>query len=191
MAKVTCLGLTYAKYASGGAGSAVTYTGGKAKDDYLCKVDQGEERGNVDEFADGHKIDKEQTMTGGTVDFEIANEDEDILVDLLGQIKDSTSSELALTDADPPYVGVGFILGDRYKGSVTYDVWWYWKVQFTKANQSVETRKENTDFQHETLNGSAVAVQVASDNVNHFATHKKGLTLTAARTWLNGKAGIT
>ena len=39
MAKTTCKKFTYAKYSSGGEGSAITYTGGTMMDDYLAKVD--------------------------------------------------------------------------------------------------------------------------------------------------------
>ena len=72
MAKVTCKGLTYAKYASGGEGAAVTYTGGKALVDYLCKVDMGENRDNVKEHADGHQIDSENQLNEATLALELA-----------------------------------------------------------------------------------------------------------------------
>lgn len=193
MAKITCKGLTYAKYSSGGEGSAIVYSGGKAKLDYLCRVDMGENRGKVNEYADGHEIDVEQSMSEATVNLELANTDADIKKDLLGyQTAGSGSDELNLTDDDPPYVGVGFILMNRFKGAVTYEAYWYYKVQFVTAGQTSSTKTEQVAWEHETINGTGVSVQLAASGANIFRSEKLACTTeAAARTWLNGKAGIT
>ena len=194
MAKLTCKGLTYAKYASGGEGSAVVYSGGTAKTDYLCRVDMGETRGKVQEYADGHQIDVEQSMSEATVNLELANTDADIKKDLLGyqSASGNATDELNLTDEDPPYVGVGFILANRFKGTVTYEAYWYYKVQFVTAGQTSSTKTEQVQWEHETLNGTGVSVQLAASGANIFRAEKLACTTeAAARTWLNGKAGIT
>ena len=63
MAKTTCKKFTYAKYSSGGDGSAIVYTGGTMLDDYLAKVDITEDRTDEKEYADGHLIDSEKIPT--------------------------------------------------------------------------------------------------------------------------------
>lgn len=194
MAKVTCKGLTYAKYASGGDGSAVTYTGGKALNDYLCKVDIGENRSEVKEHADGHQIDSEGLLTEVTLALELANTNGDIKKDLLGHREEGSSSSayLVVSGNDAPFVGVGFILQNRFKGTITYEGYWFYKMQFTSAGVSSNTRREQTQFDHETINGTGSGVIPSTDGVVDFYEHKDDFTTeAAARSWLNGKAGIT
>lgn len=194
MAKVTCKGLTYAKVSGGGSGSAVTYTGGKALTDYLCKVDMGENRQEAKEHADGHQIDSEAILNEVTLALELANVDEDIKKDILGYTASGTGTnvELVVTGADAPFVGIGFILQNRFKGVSTYEGYWYYKMQFTSGGVSAETRREQTSFQHETLNGTGSGVIQSAGGQVEFRCEKLGSATEAAiRTWLNGKAGIS
>ena len=192
MAKKTCKGLTYAKYASGGAGGAITYSGGTAKDDYLCKVDINETRDNQKEHADGHQIDAANGLTAVQVALELANNDADIKKDLLGHKTGSATGELDVTEEDAPFVGVGFILCNRFKGVETYEGYWFYKVQFSSGGVSSSTRKENEQWEHETINGEAMGVVLTSGGKALFYTHYDAQTTEAAvRTWLNGKAGIS
>jgi phi13 family phage major tail protein len=192
MAKATCKGLTYAKYSSGGSGSAMVYSGGTSKTDYLCNVDMGEERADDKEYADGHLIDHANDMTGATVNLELANMDGDIKADLLGYVAGTSTGELIVTEAEAPYVGVGFIIANRHKGVVTYEGYWYYKVQFSSAGVSSSTKKENVQWEHETINGTAVAVTVETSGAGRFMEQIIGQSTEAAvRTWLNGKAGIS
>lgn len=194
MAFVTCKHLTYAKYTSGGDGNAVVYTGGKQLSDYLCKVDQGENRDDVKEYADGHLIDSEKQLQNVTVNFELATTDKNIRGDFLGHVTDGSGANVykRITDADAPFVGVGFVLANRFKGTVTYEAWWYYKTQFTSAGVSVNTRREQTEFQHETINGVGAGVKfAASDEHFSFIDYVDELdTEAAAVAWLKTKAGI-
>lgn len=192
MAKKTCKGLTYAKYSSGGEGSAVTYTGGKAKTDYLCKVDITETRDSQKEHADGHQIDGANSLSAVQVALELANNDEDIKKDMLGHKAGGTTGELDVTSDDAPFVGVGFILCNRFKGTETYEGYWFYKVQFSTGGVSSSTMKENMQWEHETINGDSMGVIIASGGDVIYYTHYDGQsTESAVRTWLNGKAGIS
>lgn len=192
MAKKTCKGLTYAKYTSGGAGGAITYSGGTVKTDYLCKVDINETRDNQKEHADGHQIDASNMLTAVQVALELANNDADIKKDLLGHKTGSATGELDVTDKDAPFVGVGFILCNRFCGTETYEGYWFHKVQFSSGGVSSSTRKENEQWEHETINGEAMGVVLTSGGDTLFYTHYDAQTTEAAvRTWLNSKAGVS
>jgi len=194
MAKVTCKGLTYAKYSAGGNDAAVTYTGGKAKVDYLCKVDIGENRDAVKEHADGHQIDSENMLNEVTLALELANTDSDIKKDILGHTSSGTGDNVEnhVTGADAPFVGIGFILANRHKGTTTYEAYWFYKMQFTSGGVTANTRREQTQFDHETINGSGSGVTLSAGGAVEFYAYKDGLTTEqAARTWLNSKAGVT
>lgn len=194
MAYITCKGLTYAPYTSGGDSSAIVYGTGKAKTDYLCRVEMNENRNTVKEHADGHQIDSENSMDDMTINFELANVDSDIKTDILGMDSSGTgaSAELVAYGDDAPFVGIGFIIANRFKGTTTYNAYWIYKAQFSSAGVTAETRREQTSFQHETINGSVSGVKLSGDTQFRFRAEKIGCTSESdARTWLNGKAGIT
>ena len=113
MAITTCKKFTYAKVSGGGNGSAVTYTGGTMLDDYLAKVDINEERTDEKEYADGHLIDSEKIPTAAHMVMELVNNNDSIKKDVLG-MAEGTSGELLLTEADPPFVGAGCLMANRF-----------------------------------------------------------------------------
>ena len=193
MAKTTCKKFTYAKYASGGAGSAISYTGGTMLTDYLAKCDITEERTDESEHADGHLIDSERVATGVQMVIELVNNNAGIKKDILGlaETGSSSSAEMQLTDADPPFVGAGCLMANRHLGTVTWEGYWIYKIQFVHNGVSAETRRDRTAWQHETISGRGVGVQLASGGATVYYAHKDGMTEQAATTWLQTHAGIS
>ncbi len=189
MAKIGIKGLTYATYASGGEGAAVVYTGGVKLDDYMIRADISEERADTPFYADDHKFDAENSMTGLSVALELSNFTDALDKALLGHAT-GTASELNVTDASAPFVGVGFIRKERFKGTATYHGYWVYKIQFAKDSDSTNTKGESVEFQTEALTGQAMGVQLAADGPIIYYSHLRG-TESAVRSWLNGKAGIS
>lgn len=190
MAKIGIKGLTYAKYTSGGDGAAIVYSGGKKLDDYMARAEIGENRSDVKEHGDDHQIDSENSLDNVTLHIELTDTSEDIKKDILGHVEES--GDLIVTGDAAPFVGIGFICKNRFKGTVTYEAYWFYKMQFSTAGVTAETRRENTQFGHETINGTGSAVVLTSGGKDYYYAHKDGLATEAlARTWLNTKAGIT
>ena len=190
MAKVTCKKFTYAKYSSGGDGSAVVYTGGTMLDDYLAKVEITTDRTDEKEYADGKLIDSEKIATAAHMVMELVNNNDDIRKDVLGMAANGDTGELLLTEDDPPFVGAGCLMANRFKGTITWEGYWLYKIQFAHNGVSAETRKDRTAWQHDTINGDAVGVVITSGGKTCFLAHKSGMTESAAETWLKGHAGI-
>lgn len=190
MAKIGIKGLTYAPFTSGGEGGAITYGTGVKLDDYMIRADLTENREDVKFHADDHQIDAENGLTGVTLALELSNMTDALEKALLGHAEGS-SSELNVTDADAPFVGVGFIRKERFKGTATYHAFWVYKVQFSKDNDSAQTKGEQIDFQTESVTGSAMGVQLTSGGDVIYYSHIRKSSESDARTWLNGKAGIT
>lgn len=190
MAKIGIKGLTYAPYTSGGEGSSITYGSGVKLDDYMIRADLNEERADTGFYADDHKIDADNSMTGMSLSLELSNTQATLEKDFLGY-KDGTGGELNVTDEAAPFVGVGFIRKERFKGAITYHAYWIYKAQFSKDGDSTTTKGETVEFQTESLAGNAVAVCLTSGGDNIYYSHLRGTTEAAARTWLNGKAGIS
>ena len=190
MAKIGIKGLTYAPYTSGGDGSAIVYGTGAKLDDYMIRADLSEERSDVKFYADDHQIDAENGMTGVSLSLELANLTDALEKAFLGYT-DGTSNELHVTDGDAPFVGVGFIRKERFKGTATYKAVWIYKIQFSKDSDSAQTKGESIDFQTETLSGNAMGVTLAASGPVIYYSVLRAETEAAARTWLNGKAGIS
>lgn len=184
-------GLTVAKVSGGGSGSAVTYTGGKVDRDKIVRVDQSEERSDVSFYADDHRIDRDNSISAASVSIELAKLTDDMKKDMLGYVEGTGGTELQATDAESPYVGVGFIHGEMYCGTASYRAYWYYKVQFSRGQRSFNTKGEQTAFQTESLEGEAMGVQLEENgSIVFFAESGEVATEAAARAWLNGKAGV-
>ncbi len=182
-------GLTYAPYTSGGDGSAVVYGTGVKDDDKMVHVDQSEERADDKFIADNKVIDRYNGIISASVAIELARLSEDVRTKILGHVKNG--SVLSVTEDEAPFVGIGFIYWDRYKASNSFRAYWYHKVQFSEGSRSFNTKGENIEFQTESLEGEAMGVQLEADGKVTFYEYTEVATEAAARTWLNGKAGIS
>lgn len=145
--------------------------------------------------ADGHfygddvELDSDNGILGYSIDFEPTGLSDAGRVLLLGEVK--SSDEYSITDAAAPDVGFGYIRVMRDKGVKSYEGWWYYKLKFALGSEETRTKEQNTEWRTPTLNGVGAGVQIAADGPLHFAVHESFETLTAAKTWLKGKAGIT
>ena len=187
MAKIGIKCLTY------GDGGAISYGTGVQLADYMIRADVSEEREDVKFYADDHKIDTENCMTGASLSLELANLTDALEKAFLGYVSESTSSgaDLLVTDAAAGFVGCGFYRKERFKGTITYKCYWFYKVQFSKDSDSTTTKGENVDFQTETLSGDVMGVQLTSGgDVIYYSICRKD-SETAAVAWLKTKGGVT
>jgi len=196
MAAVTCKYFTFAPVTSGGDGSAMVYAGGKMLNDYLAQVTITENRGNAQEYADGHLIDSETMPTSVTMEMELVNNNADIMDGVLGLTVSTTSgseTELVLKDSDAPFVGAGCVIQNRFKGAISYTAYWLYKTQFTSGGVTAATRRESTEWQHETITGTSVGVSLSTsgDGTSFYAVRTGMATEAAAIAWLKTKAGIS
>ena len=107
----------------------------------------------------------------------------------------SSGNVLTVTEDPAPYVGFGYIrkMRDNSSGSVvdSYEGWWYYRVQFSITSEETRTKERSIEWRTPTLSGRGTGVQLASGETLTFAVHESFATLAAAKSWLNGKAGIT
>ena len=194
MAQVTLKNLVIAPLSAETAGSAPTYTTGH-KVGHLMKANISWNRGNVKLYGDDKLVDKDNSVTSGTLSIDTTYLSRADLTDLL-DIKTSNTpgtgetQEYAMGDAASPYVGCGYVWKDNLRSSTPYTAYWYYKVQFS-MNEEMETKGENTAYHNPTIEGEVFAVQPLSDLTNKFRLEADFATETAAIAWLNGKAGIT
>ena len=190
---ITCKGLTYAKVSGGGAGSAVTYTGGAVADNLTVKADINFQYAEGQDHADGIRIAHKKKMTGVNTSFELADLPNTIKKALLGW--QTATSDLIIDESDPDYYGIGFYIWNETPVSET-DQWicyWIYKSKFTVDAISVSTATDSIAYQHQTINGAGVGVQLASGGKMSFViTNDAPLASEAAAiAWLKAKAGIS
>ena len=193
MARVGLKGLTYARVSGGGAGSAVTYTAssGKTVADLMIRANVTYNRSNAKQHADDHAVESDNSITGGTVELELADLPNAQIADLLGYTV-GTGDVITFTGEEAPYVGVGYITKNRFKGTTTFEPYWVYKIQMASDGVNAETKRENTSFGHENLNGEGMGVILTEGGKTFFYAHKDGLeSESLARAWLKTKAGIT
>lgn len=190
MAKIGIKGLTYAPYTSGGDGSAIVYGTGVQLTDYMIRADINEERADVPFYADDHKIDSENEVTGISIGLELANMTDALEKAFLGHV-DGSSGELNVTSASAPFVGVGFYRKERFKGTVSYHAFWIYKIQFSKDGDSTGTKGDSIEFQTESLTGQGMGVTLTSGGAVIFYSHSRVETEAAAVAYLKSKAGIS
>ena len=192
MARVGLKGLTYARVSGGGAGSAVTYasSSGKTVADLMIRANVTYNRSNAKQHADDHAVESDNSITGGTVELELADLPNAQISDLLGYTV-GTGDVITFTGEEAPYMGVGYITKQIRAGVASYKGFWFYKVQFGLNNDNAETKAENTTFQSSTLSGEMLGVVQSASGPVDYAITKVADNEAAIRTWLNGLAGIT
>ena len=194
MAQVTLKNLVIAPLNTETAGSAPTYTSGR-KVGHLMKANISWNRGDVKLFGDDKLVDKDNSITSGTLSIDstyLDRTDRNMLLDLTNYntAGSGEAQEYCLGDEASPYVGAGYVWKDNLITSKPYIAYWYWKVQFS-LNEDMETKGESTQYNVPTIEGEVFAVQPKSDLKNKFRLEADFATEADAIAWLNTKAGIT
>jgi phi13 family phage major tail protein len=190
---ITCKGLTYAKVTGGGAGSAVTYSNGAIAENLIAKATINFQNAEGQDYADGIRIAHKKKITGVNTSFELADLTSAIKKALLGW--QTATSDLIIDESDPDYYGIGFYVWNEAPVSET-DQWicyWIYKSRFSLDSIDVSTATDSISYQHQTINGTGVGVQLSSGGKQSFViTNDEPLaTEAAAVAWLKSKANIT
>lgn len=155
------------------------------------------DRGDGEFYGDDVLLDVDNSVRSGSIEFETAGIRDAIRANMLGETVANTD-EYTLTDGASPFVGFGFIRVMRDNattdGSVEerYEAWWLWRVQFSLNSEETRTKEGGgIEWRVPTLNGKIAGVKQSSNPTLDFKTHKTCTTFSAAKSWLDAKAGIT
>ena len=155
------------------------------------ETEDGEFRG------DDVVLDSARGILGYSIEFETTGLKDTVRASLLGETKDSGDA-YHITGADAPDVGFGYVKQMREDDSTTgvvgttWEVFWYHKLKFSQPNEEARTKERNMEWRVPTINGTGAGVFLAAAaEVPDFAEHKTFSSFSAAKTFLNGLAGIT
>ena len=190
------VGMVYPVYAPISAytpGTGVTYgTGAVVSEARGATLNW--DRSDGEFYGDDTLLDSDNGITGYTLDFEPAGLSDAIRAGLLGEV--AASSEYSITNAAAPDVGFGYIRVMREENSsglvvTTYEAWWFHKLKFSVTSEETRTKERNIEWRTPTISGRGSGVQLTSADTLTFAVHESFPTLSAAKTYLKTKAGIT
>lgn len=155
------------------------------------ETEDGEFRG------DDVVLDTARGILGYSIEFETTGLKDTVRASLLGETKDSGDA-YHITGADAPDVGFGYVKQMREDDSTTgvvgttWEVFWYHKMKFSQPDEEARTKERNMEWRVPTINGTGAGVFLAAAaEVPDFAEHKTFSSFSAAKTFLNGLAGIT
>ena len=177
-------GIRYAVFAiATEANGAITYSSGK-RISPVAGFNGSINQANGKDYGDDMVVETDNTVTGGTLTVELNQDEDDIYTMLLGHSAltgTDTAIQYKVTDV-APFVGVGAI----GKSGTQWVAKWYTKVQFHEPADDNTTKQENVTFNHVTLEGDILIPESGL-----WKERETFETETAAKTWLNGKAGIS
>lgn len=145
-------------------------------------------------YGDDTQLDSDNGILGYTIDFEPTGLTDAVRAALLGET--ASSDEYTINNEAAPEGGFGYIRVMRATGSsgvvdYSYEGWWYYKLRFGVNSEETRTKERQIEWRTPTLQGVGDGVSLDSTGVLSFAVHKTFDTLTAAISYVNGKAGIT
>lgn len=154
------------------------------------ETEDGEFRG------DDVVLDTANGILGYTVELETAGMKDTVRAALLGETKDSGDA-YHITGATSPDVGMGYVKQMREDGTsgaieTTWEVMWYHKLKFAQPNEEARTKERTMEWRTPTITGTGAGVFLtAAAEDPEFIEHKTFSTFAAAKTFLNGLAGIS
>lgn len=141
-------------------------------------------------YADDVLAESDNTITGGDIDMTVAEILDDVAAQIFGDTKDEESGEYYDSSASSPYLGLGYMREQKYKGKSSYKCTWLYKVQLAPAEETGQTRGETVTFQTQRITGEILGVTMADGNTR-FRARQEFDTAAEAIAWLNAKAGYT
>ena len=188
------IGMRYvvaAKISSYTAGSAPTYAAGMV----IGKAISGNltiNRNDNPLYADDAIAEDDRGVTGMSLELGL----DDLLepaAAYLGLVKESGSGENTVyydSSKSPEDVGVGYIRVRRKNGADVFQACWMYKAVFALESEESQTKGETIEWQTPTINGRGAAIDIDGSGDLVFRVRKNFTTFDAAKTYLDGLAGI-
>jgi len=175
------------------AGTGISYNTGKVIAEAVS-ASLNWNRSDGEFYGDDVLLDSDNGVTGYTLDFEPSGLTDEARAYLLGETV--ATGEYTVTDAASPDVGFGYVRVMRLtntSGKVvdSYEGWWFYKLKFGVGSEEARTKETSIEWRTPTLNGKGSGVKLPGSDAISYATHKTFESLTAAVSYVKGKAGIS
>ena len=173
-------------------GTSITYGTGKViAEARSATLTWNREDGHF--YGDNTELDSANGVLGYTLDFEPTGLTDEARAYLLGETV--STGEYSINSSASPDVGFGYVRLMRTTGTSgvtdSYEAWWFKKLKFGLGSEESRTKEQNVEWRTPTLNGVGAGVSLDTSGKLVFADHKTFTSLSDAKSYLNGKAGIT
>lgn len=146
-------------------------------------------RNENDLYADDVLAESDNSITGGTLDITVAEILDEVRVVLFGDVKGEDDS-YSDSGSSAPYIGLGYLREQRYKGKSTYQAVWLHKVQLSPAEDTAQTKSQSITWGTQRVTGDLLGVTDGPGNTR-FRRRKTFDSEADAITWLNTQANYT
>ena len=172
-------------------GSAITYGTGFVIGNAVAASLNFEVNDNPD-YGDDIIIDNDNGISGYSGSLDVNALTAAVRASLLGwDSVGTTTTHYEVTDDEAPEVGFGFIHVSMYKGTKSYEAYWFHKAQFTQQAVNASTTERQITWNHPQLNFQGKGCYLDASGKAKYFDWMTFDTETAAKTWLNTRANIS
>ena len=150
------------------------------------------ERSENKYYADDVLAESDNAATSGTISITGSEFLPAARVALFG-VKEVTENDKTIyrtTSTPSPYIGLGYVTVQIYKGTYKYFANWIHKMQFALSGESARTKGESIEWQDETASGDIMGVAVDASGEPAFMDQVEFTSAAEAEAWLDEKANI-
>lgn len=191
------IGMRYvvvAKVSAHSAGAEPTYTAGMVMGKGIS-ANLTINRNNNPLYADDAIAEDDNSITSMEVEIGLDDMLEDVQ-EYIGLLEKKTSGTPAVTtyydtDAAANEVGVGYIRVRKKNGETKYQALWIYDTMFSVTSEQAQTKGEQIEWQTPTATGRCKPLNVDGTGNMKFRKRQIFDTEAAAKSYLNGLAGIT
>ena len=172
-------------------GSAITYGTGFVIGNAVAANINFEVNDNPD-YGDDIIIDNDNGISGYSGSLDVNALTADVRAKLLGWTAvGSATTHYEVTDEAAPEVGWGFIHVSMYKGTRTYEAYWFHKAQFTQNALNASTKERQITWNHPQMAFQGKGCYLDASGKAKYFDWMSFDTEAAAKTWLNTRANIS
>ena len=146
---------------------------------------------DVKDYGDDRVVETDTSVIDGTISVEhneLTMEQEAYMLGhtVAEAAQDSPAHIVSNADDVAPYLGIGFVGKSKRSGAMKYTAKFYPKCQFREPNDENSSKQDSTTFNHTNLEGNMFTLQNGD-----WRDSAEFDTLATAKTWINGKVGIS
>ena len=141
--------------------------------------------------ADDMEIANDNSLVGGTINFNLDAVREEARKVMFGDYQDGETGEWEDNTEAAPYGGFGtlsVVMGEGNKYS--YEAMWLHKCQFGQNSETLQTKGRTIEYQTPTINGRILGVYNNTESKPRVRRRKTFETAGAAIEWLNRLAQV-
>lgn len=175
-------------------GSAITYTSPGFEIGPAVSANVTFDTSDNPDYGNDIVIDSDRGINGYSITLEVNSISVTAREKLLGWHPvtgtGSTVTHYEVSDGNPPEVGFGYIREKMSRGTKTIEAFWFHKVRFVSAGENAATKERQINWQHQQVEGAGIGAYLDSTGVAKYFDWNEFSTMSAAKTWLYGRAGV-